>query len=96
MDAIQTKSTARRDRLLLLRGPAIVLLTLPGSACEAVAHDPYLKAKIEKKRRHSLLREALMAYELTPHLREGDLARVIEALAKALQGHRAIGPTACA
>ena len=89
MDAIHTRSTARRDRLFLLSALAIVLLTLLGSACEAVGYDRYLKANTEKKRTHSLFRQGLMVYELMPNMREGDLTRIMEAFAQALQAHRA-------
>ena len=67
----------------------VVLLTLLGSACKAVGYDRYLKANTEKKRTHSPFRQGLMVYELMPNMREGDLTPVMEAFAKALQGHRA-------
>jgi len=88
MDAIHTRSTARRDRLFLLSALAIVLLTLLGSACEAVGYDRYLKANTEKKRTHSLFRQGLMVYELMPNMREDDLTTILEAFADALQAHR--------
>ena len=89
MDAIHTKSTARRDRLFLLSALAIVLLTLLGAACEAVGYDRYLKANTEKKRTHSLFRQGLMVYELMPNMDESWLTRILEAFADALHAHRA-------
>ena len=89
MDAIHTKSTARRDRLFLLSALAIVLLTLLGAACEKVGYDRYLKANTVKKRTHSLFRQGLMVYELMPNMREDDLTPILEAFAEALHAHRA-------
>jgi len=89
MDAIHTKSPARRDRLFLLSALAIVLLTLLGAACEKVGYDRYLKANTVKTRTHSLFRQGLMVYELMPNMREGDLTPILEAFAEALHAHRA-------
>ena len=89
MDAVHTKRLERRDRLFLLAF-AIVLLTLLGSACEAVGYDRYLKANTVKRSTHSLFRQGLMVYEWMPTMKEEWLARIIEAFSNMLAEHPSI------
>ncbi len=90
MDAIHTRSTARRDRLFLLSALAIVLLTLLGAACEKVGYDRYLKVNTVKRRTHSLFRQGQMIYQLIPTMNEKWLTPIMQAFAQLLGEHRAM------
>ncbi len=90
MDAIHTKSPARRDRLFLVSAFAVVLLTLLGAACEQVGYDRYLKANTVKRRTHSLFRQGQMVYDLMPRMREQWLVPIMEAFVEKIQAHRAL------
>jgi len=63
---LHTKSTARRDRLLLVGALAIVLLTLLGGAGEHLCYDRMLKANTVKRRTHSLFNQGAMLYNWMP------------------------------
>ena len=56
----------RRDRLWLINAFAVVLLTLLGTAGEALGYDQHLKSNTSKRRTHSLFRQGGMLYELIP------------------------------
>jgi hypothetical protein len=90
MDAIHTKSPARRDRLFLISAFAVVLLTLLGAACEQVGYDRYLKANTVKRRTHSLFRQGQMVYDLIPRMREEWLNKIMQAFVELIQVHRAL------
>ena len=60
----------RRDRLWLINGLAVVLLTLLGAASEAVGYDRMLKTNTSKRREHSLFRQGCMVYDLIPTMPE--------------------------
>lgn len=90
MDAIHTKSTARRDRLFLLSALAVVLLTLLGAACEKVGYDRYLKANTVKTRTHSLFRQGQMIYQLIPTLDDQWLQPIMQVFAQSLRDHPAL------
>lgn len=66
MSATTIAEPLRRDRLLLLGTFAIWLLTILGAAGESLGIDRLLKANTVKRRTHSLLRQGIMWYELTP------------------------------
>lgn len=68
LKAVRTKSTLRRDRLLLLAAFAIVLMTLLGAAGESLGYDRLLKANTVQRRTHSLFRQGWMLYELLPEM----------------------------
>ncbi len=58
----------RRDRLLLIRAFATVLLTLLGAVGERLGMDRPLQTNPCRTRTHSLLRPGRMLHELIPTL----------------------------
>src|SRR3954453_21978772 len=65
-DPCNNATPERRDRLWLINGLAVVLLTLLGAASEAVGYDRMLKTNTSKRREHSLFRQGCMVYDLIP------------------------------
>ncbi len=84
MGTIHVSTPARRDRLWLLNALAIALLTLLGTAGEALGYDRYLKSNTTKRRTHSLFRQGCMLYELIPTMPEPRLLPLIERFAAML------------
>jgi len=70
MGAMHVSTPDRRDRLWLVNAFAVVLLTLLGSAGEALGYDRHLKSNTTKRRTHSLFRQGSMLYELIPTMPE--------------------------
>jgi Transposase DDE domain len=81
LGSIHVSTPGRRDRLWLLNALAIALLTLLGSAGEALGYDRYLKSNTSKQRTHSLFRQGCMLYELIPTMPELRLLPLIEQFA---------------
>src|SRR6478752_5840193 len=52
MGSVHVSTPERRDRLWLINGLAVVLLTLLGAASEAVGYDRMLKTNTSKRREH--------------------------------------------
>ena len=72
MSTSRVGTTERRDRLWLINALAVMLLTLLGSAGEALGFDRMLKSNTSKRRTHSLFRQGCMLYDLMvtmPHER---------------------------
>ena len=69
MKKIHTESTDRRDRLFLISALAIALLTLLGSAGDAMGLERYIKANTEKKRTYSFFRQGCIYYALLPGMK---------------------------
>jgi hypothetical protein len=78
MASIRVSTPERRDRLWLLNAFAVVLLTLPGAAGEALGYDRHLKSNTSKKRTHSLFRQGAMLYELIPMMPEPRLRPLVQ------------------
>ncbi len=57
MGTVHVSTPERRDRLWLINGLAVVLLTLLGAASEAVGYDRMLKTNTSNRREHSLFRQ---------------------------------------
>src|SRR5271167_5171462 len=70
MSSVHVSTPDRRDRLWLISALAVVLLTLLGTAGEALGYDRHLKTNTTKRRTHSLFRQGLMLYELIPNMTE--------------------------
>jgi hypothetical protein len=70
MGSVRVSTPERRDRLWLINGLAVVLLTLLGGASEAVGYDRMLKTNTSKRREHSLFRQGCMVYDLIPTMPE--------------------------
>ena len=66
MGSVHVSTPERRDRLWLLNAFAVALLTLLGTAGEALGYDRHLKSNTAKRRTHSLFRQGCMLYELIP------------------------------
>lgn len=84
------RSTARRDRLLMLLAIAQALLTLLGAACERAGLDAYLKANTVKRRTHSLFRQGSYWYGCIPTMRDDWFDRLMPAFAEVLDEHSQI------
>jgi len=84
MGAMHVSTPARRDRLWLINAFAIVLLTLLGTAGEALGYDRHLKSNTTKRRTHSLFRQGSMLYELIPTMPEHLLRPLVEQFAQML------------
>ena len=78
MGQIGIGSPIRRDRLWLLNALAIMLLTVPEAAGEALSYDRMLRSNTAKRRTHSLFRQGSMLYELMPNMPEERLLPLIE------------------
>jgi len=84
MGSIHVSTPDRRDRLWLVSAFAVLLLTLLGSAGEALGYDRHLKSNTTKRRTHSLFRQGSMLYELIPNMTEFMLRPLIEQFAQML------------
>ena len=89
MGSIRVSAPERRDRLWLLSAFAIALLTLLGSAGEALGFDRHLKSNTDKRRMHSLFRQGCMLYELIPMMPEQRLRPLMERFGQMLLEQRA-------
>lgn len=89
MGSIRVSAPERRDRLWLLSAFAIALLTLLGSAGEALGFDRHLKSNTDKRRTHSLFRQGCMLYELIPMMPEQRLRPLMERFGQMLLEQRA-------
>jgi len=70
LGSVRIKNPARRDRMLMLRAFAVVLMTLLGAAGEDVGVDKYLKANTTKKRTLALIRQGHMWYQRIETMRD--------------------------
>ena len=84
MGAIHVSTPDRRDRLWLINAFAVVLLTLLGTAGEALGYDRHLKSNTTRRRTHSLFRQGSLLYELIPTMPEHQLRRLVEEVAHRL------------
>lgn len=87
LSAARTKSTMRRDKLLLVAAMAEVLLTLLGAAAESVGFDRLMKANTVKHRTHSLFRQGLYWYGALPNMRQERLATLMTAFDHIVREH---------
>jgi hypothetical protein len=78
------RSTARRDRLLMLLALAQALLTLLGAACERSGLDAFLKVNTVKHRTHSLFRQGSYWYGRIATMREAWLVPLMKAFTEVL------------
>jgi hypothetical protein len=85
MGSVRVSTPQRRDRLWLLNAFAIALLTLLGTAGEALGYDRHLKSNTAKRRTHSLFRQGCMLYELIPNMPDIRLRPLIERYAALLR-----------
>ncbi len=81
LGTIHIRAPDRRDRLLLLNAVAVALLTLLGTAGEALGLDRILNSNTTKRRTHSLFRQGCMLNELIPTMPETRLRPLIECFA---------------
>jgi hypothetical protein len=81
---VHVSTPERRDRLWLINGLAVVLLTLLGAASEAVGYDRMLKTNTSKRREHSLFRQGCMVYDLITTMPERWLQPLMLAFARLL------------
>ena len=84
MGAMHVSTPDRRDRLWLVNAFAVVLLTLLGTAGEALGYDRHLKSNTTKRRTHSLFRQGSMLYELIPTMPDHRLRPLVEQFAQML------------
>ena len=84
MGAMHVSTPDRRDRLWLVNAFAVVLLTLLGTAGEALGYDRHLKSNTSARRTHSLFRQGSMLYELIPTMPEHRLRPLVEQFARML------------
>ena len=84
MGAMHVSTPDRRDRLWLINAFAVVLLTLLGTAGEALGYDRHLKSNTSTRRTHSLFRQGSMLYELIPTMPEHRLRPLVEQFAQML------------
>jgi hypothetical protein len=85
MGTAHVSTPERRDRLWLLNAFAVALLTLLGTAGEALGYDRHLKSNTVKRRTHSLFRQGCMLYELIPTMPEPRLRPLIEKFAELMR-----------
>ena len=78
MKALRINDPQRRDRLLLLNGFAILLLTILGAAGESLGMDRQLRTSTAKRRVHSLFRQGCLLYDLIPNMPEQRLRQLID------------------
>lgn len=69
LSSARLKDPDRRDRLLLVSGMAVALLTLLGAAAEDVGLDRTLKANTTRRRTHSLFNQGLYFYGALPMMK---------------------------
>jgi len=84
MSALRISDPQRRDRLLLLKALAVVLLTLLGAAGESLGFDRLVKSNTSKRRTHSLFRQGCLLYDLIPNMPEHRLRPLIPKYAELL------------
>ena len=84
MGAMHVSAPDRRDRLWLINAFAVVLLTLLGTAGEALGYDRHLKSNTTKRRTHSLFRQGSMLHELIPTMPDHRLRPLVEQFAHML------------
>ena len=84
MGAMHVSTPDRRDRLWLINAFAVVLLTLLGTAAEALGYDRHLKSNTSTRRTHSRFRQGSMLYELIPTMPEHRLRPLVEQFAQTL------------
>ncbi len=84
MGAMHVSTPDRRDRLWLINAFAVVLLTLLGTAGEALGYDRHLKSNTSTRRTHSLFRQGSMLYELISTMPEHRLGPLVEQFAQML------------
>src|SRR6202453_1685020 len=84
MAEIRIAEPERRDRLLLISGFAMALLTMLGTAGESLGMDRQLKSNTSKTRTHSLFRQGCMLYELSRTRPENRLLRLMRRFAEML------------
>ena len=84
MGAMHVSTPDRRDRLWLVNAFAVVLLTLLGTAGEALGYDRHLKSNTSTRRTHSLFRQGSMLHELIPTMPEHRLRPLVEQFAQML------------
>ena len=84
MGAVHVSTPDRRDRLWLVNAFAVVLLTLLGTAGEALGYDRHLKSNTSTRRTHSLFRQGSMLHELIPTMPEHRLRPLVEQFAQML------------
>ena len=82
MGAAHVSTPGRRDRLWLANAFAAVLLTLLGTAGEALGHGRHPKPNTSTRRTHSLFRQGSMPYELIPTMPEHRLRPLVEQFAQ--------------
>jgi hypothetical protein len=82
---MRVNSPERRDRLWLLNTFATVLLTLLGTAGEALGYDRHLKSNTVKRRTYSLFRQSCMLYDLIPNMPQSRLRPLMETFAATLE-----------
>ena len=87
LSTVHTKSTARRDRLLLLCALAEALLTLLGAAAEACGLDRTQKANTVTHRTYSLFRQGLYWYGAIPNMHRVDLRLLMNAFGAIVAQH---------
>ena len=76
----------RRDRLFFISTIAIAILTLLGAAGESIGFDRKLKVNTVKTRTHSLLRQGIFYYKFLQKFTEDELAKILNAFNKLLEG----------
>lgn len=82
MGQIRMRSPIRRDRLWLLSALASLLLTLLGTAGEALGFDKYLKTNTTKRRTHSLFRQGCLYYLALPNMKDFRLQPLVKKFAQ--------------
>jgi len=85
MGSMHVKSPERRDRLWLINAFAVVLLTLLGTAGEALGYDRMLKTNTATRRVHSLFRQGCRLYDLIPTMPETRLRLLMQCFFLMLQ-----------
>ena len=73
-----------RDRLWLINAFAVVMLTLLGTAGEALGYDRHLKSNTSTRRTHSLFRQGSILYDLIPTMPEHRLRPLVDQFAQML------------
>lgn len=87
LSSSRVNSSNRRDRLLLLSALAIALLTLLGSAGEAIGLERQLKANTVKRRSYSLFNQGCFYYQWMATMPADTFRRLVEKFSEVLQSH---------
>jgi hypothetical protein len=85
LSQIRISKPERRDRLLLISGLAIALLTMLGAAGEILGMDRMLRANTAKYRTHSLFRQGCMLFDLLANMRSDKKRRLLYRFGKLMQ-----------